>query len=101
MVPWYLPDGRKTKSTTSEDVESALPWLQLLIERLPELRLVITMGVHAAAGWNRWMLEDEAAPLIRCLQVPHPSATNMNTRPHLRVQLEMAYRRAAAVVAMN
>lgn len=99
IVPWYLPDGKRTRATARKDVLEAGPWLGEVLRLLSDLRLVVTMGKHAAAGWERWCSENQEGEAVARIQVPHPSATNLNTHPGAREEILEAMRTAASVAS--
>ena len=87
IVPWYLPAGPRTQTTRLADVRETTNSLEAVLGMLRHLDLVITMGMHARTGWE---LLRARSPLIRSLDwqaVPHPSATNLNTRPEHRAEI--------------
>ncbi|WP_461635057.1 uracil-DNA glycosylase [Glutamicibacter soli] len=95
IVPWYLPDGQKTKTTTNRDVLEAVPHISSLLELFTELERVITLGGQSRRGWE---LVRRQLPKARDLMwdaAPHPSATNLNTRPESRQLILECFQRAA------
>lgn len=98
VVPWYQPDGNRTANATRADVDEARPWLERLIALLPDLRLVIPMGVRARDGWMRLLATDPSIPLLPTIAIPHCSPRNLAGRPTDRDLIMSAVRRAAALV---
>lgn len=95
IVPWYLPSGSRTQTTRLVDALEATQDLETLLGMFTNLDLVVTMGTHAKTGWE---LLRARSPMIRSLSwqpVPHPSATNLNTRPEHRMEILRVMRDAA------
>ena len=46
-VPWYVGKGEKIRAVTPAEVTEGLTWLSELLDLLPELRVVLAMGVPA------------------------------------------------------
>jgi hypothetical protein len=98
IVPWYLGTDRRNRPPEHTEVESALPYLRGLLELLPDLRVVLTVGKAAQAGWQQYRLTG-ARHLPPALPCPHPSPRNVNTRPAMRGQILAALQRAQAIIA--
>ena len=54
VVPWYLGDGN-VKAPRTAEIEEALPFLSELLELLPRLEVVVTMGRKAQRGWSLYV----------------------------------------------
>ncbi|NOJ60898.1 PDDEXK nuclease domain-containing protein [Arthrobacter sp. 260] len=87
IVPWYLPDGSRTRTTRMADVVEATSDLETVLDLFPHLQLVIPMGTLARAGWELLRSRSPKIATIPWETVPHPSATNLNTRPAQRDQI--------------
>ncbi len=94
IVPWYLPEGTRTKATKRADVLEAGPHLESLIGLFTDLELVVTMGAFAQEGWEMLRRRSPGTAVLNWTAVPHPSATNLNTRPHHRGQILHAMQEA-------
>jgi uracil-DNA glycosylase len=98
VVPWYQPEGTRTANATRRDVRDAPPWLERLIDLLPELRPVVTMGVRACQGWMFLLATDSKIPLLPTLVLPHCSPRNLAGRPDDKALIVAGMRRAAKTI---
>ncbi|MBT2513158.1 uracil-DNA glycosylase [Arthrobacter sp. ISL-30] len=87
IVPWYLPDGSRTQVTRLADVLEATQDLETVLAKFEHLNLVIAMGTHAKTGWELLRARSSAIRSLTWQAAPHPSATNLNTRPEQRAEL--------------
>jgi uracil-DNA glycosylase len=95
IVPWYIGDDRKIRPADSQDLLEARPYLEELIALLPHLEVVVLLGKHAQRGWQRLRLP------VPSLATPHPSPTNLNTRPHSRAQVLATLGEARQLASRN
>lgn len=95
IVPWYLPEGRKTKATRMQDVMDAVPYVASLLELFVGLERVITLSDHSRKGWEIVRRQVPLAADLLWDAAPHPSATNLNTRPESRQLILECFERAA------
>ncbi len=91
-IPYYLGNSKKIRKWHQRDVALAGPLLHELAERLPNLRAVIPAGGAAQEIWENFA--PEAWDVHVCPDVPHPSATNLNTRPAYRSLIVAAWSEA-------
>lgn len=87
IVPWYLPDASRTQATRLADVLEATLDTEMLLNLFQHLDLVVTMGTHARTGWELLRTRSARIRSLNWQPVPHPSATNLNTRPEHRVEI--------------
>ena len=92
IVPWYLGSGARIRASTAADIEEARESILELRPLLKDLKVVVLIGKMAAVGWSRLGVD---LPTVSC---PHPSPQNLNTRPHLRAELQTALIQARAAV---
>lgn len=92
-VPWWPTNG---ETPSASERWEAQPYLMLLLEALPDLRVVVLMGRCAQ---NAWMDCDAAElPDVMVLGAPHTGRLGMNT-PNAPQRLAGALRRVVAIVA--
>lgn len=93
VIPYYLGSATKIRPWDPSDVAAVGPLLHELRSLLPEVRCVILGGTAARAAWR-----DHHPPWInsRVIECPHPSPTNVNTRPGARGKIVQAWRGAKA-----
>jgi uracil-DNA glycosylase len=94
-VPWFMGDASRNKNAQRSDIVAALPWLAAMIDLLPELRLVVTMGGIARQAFALHLLRDDAR-LLPWLAVAHPSPRVRNTNPALWHDVRAAFAKATA-----
>ncbi|WP_238015010.1 uracil-DNA glycosylase [Dactylosporangium sp. AC04546] len=95
-VPWFMGDVDRNKNAQRSDIALGLPWIAELVKLLPDLRLVVTMGVIAREAFGLYLLRDDAR-LLPWLPVAHPSPRVRNTNPALWQDIRAAFGKAAAV----
>ncbi len=93
VIPYYLGTSTKIRAWTPGDVANAGPMLAELVSLLPELRSVILGGGAAQSGWRDHKPPGTSTREFPC---PHPSVTNVNTRPWVWPMIVEAWRDAAA-----
>jgi len=91
VIPHYLGSATKIRAWDSDDVAAVGPLLGELLSLLPDIRCVILGGGAAQAAWR-----DHGPPGVRMhvIKCPHPSPTNVNTRPGARDLIVEAWREA-------
>ncbi|MBI4935938.1 MAG: uracil-DNA glycosylase [Actinobacteria bacterium] len=92
VIPYYLGTDTKIRAWRSGDVADAGPMLAELVALLPQLRSVILGGKAAREGWGNHRPPSTQAREFPC---PHPSVTNVNTRPDVWPLVVSAWRAAA------
>ena len=91
-VPWYLGDDRKGRNPTAAELREGALYLPPLLKLLPELRVVLTLGVAAEKGWKSLNSE------LPHIAAPHPSNTNLCARPWLAAEFRRAVEEAADAI---
>jgi hypothetical protein len=96
VIPYYLGTDTNIRAWKPGDIANAGPMLAELVALLPDLRSVILGGEAAKTGWR-----DHKPPGAHTREIPcpHPSVTNVNTRPWVRPLIVQAWRDAAAWTA--
>jgi uracil-DNA glycosylase len=92
LVPWDI--GTETKVRPTARAHHTVG-VNALLELLPLLRLLKTIVFFGAKAQVAMPAVVEARPDLLLLPCPHPSPTNLNTRPEARRTILEALERAA------
>lgn len=95
-VPWYVGEDGREKTVTAQEVRAGALWLDRLLDLLPELRLVVTMGKKAEQAAKAYV-GVHGGDRVQWIAVPHPSPQVKHGHAHLWPQVEAAFGRAAEV----
>lgn len=91
-VPWYVGKREKIRAVTGAEVEEGRRWLVELLEMLPELRVLLTMGVPARKAVDP-LTGELAERGVTVLSTWHPSPRNYNSRPQSRADVLRTFKR--------
>lgn len=91
VIPYYIGSNTKIRAWDPADVAAAGPLLAELLALLPNLRCVVLGGGAAQRAWKDF---GPTSPAMQVIECPHPSATNVNTRPGTREAIVDAWRAA-------
>jgi len=97
IVPWYVGSGTKIRAVDRADIDAAGPYLRMLIDLLPSLRVVVTFGAKPRQGWFRYLLREDVR-LLPTLVVPHPSPQSLNRYPENRRLILQAMRSVVGIL---
>ena len=97
-VPWYVGENGKEKNVSPSDVLEGGLWLDRLLDLLPNLRLIVTMGKPAEVAFKTYSTarNGQHPAWASCL---HPSPRNKATRPQRWPEIEEVFQRAAKIAA--
>ena len=84
LVPWDIGLDTKVRPTTSGHHSIGTAALVDLLRLLIKLRVIVFIGAKAQISMSVVRSHQKDLTLIRC---PHPSPTNINTRPECRSQI--------------
>lgn len=93
-IPYYLGTDTKIRAHNSDDIAAVGPLLAELVALLPDLRVVILGGGAAKKVWAAHAPDTADLVVLEC---PHPSPTNINTRPGTREQVVDRWREAGTI----
>jgi uracil-DNA glycosylase len=91
VIPYYLGSSTKIRAHDPNDIAAVGPLLTELLNLLPHLQVVILGGKAAHKVWRGFAPRDSKMQIIEC---PHPSPTNLNTRPGNRERVVKAWKDA-------
>ncbi len=95
VIPYYLGSSTKIRAHNLNDIAAAGPLLIELLNLLPRLQVIILGGEAARKVWQDFAPVHTALHIIKC---PHPSPTNLNTRPGNRELVIKAWQDALKYV---
>jgi hypothetical protein len=98
IVPWYLGNTTKIATPGQTDLAAASMWTRALLGLLPELVVVMVLGLSAQSGFKKLLAGGSVPRNFIVIPAPHPSPQNMNTRPTAMPRLVEAFETAAADV---
>jgi uracil-DNA glycosylase len=89
-VPWYVGKKETIRAVTAAEILEGRGWLVQMLDLLPELRVLLTLGRSAAKAIGP-LAVDLHAQGIAVVSTWHPSPRNYNSRPHSRPELLEAF----------
>jgi uracil-DNA glycosylase len=95
VIPYYLGSSTKIRAYDPNDIAAVGPLLNELLNLLPRLQVVILGGEAARKVWQGFAPVHTTLHIIEC---PHPSPTNLNTRPGNRELVIEAWQEALKFV---
>lgn len=97
-VPWFIGEDGKEKNVGAADVLEGGVWLDRLIDLLPDLRLIVTMGKPAERAFKAYSTarDGDHAGWVSCM---HPSPRNKGSRADRWPEVEAAFAKAAKAAA--
>lgn len=95
-VPWYVGEAGREKSVQAREVLEGALWLDRLLDLLPDLRLVVTMGKPAEQAFKAYV-DVHGEDRVEWFASPHPSPRVKHGHAHLWPQVEGAFARAVEV----
>ena len=98
-VPWYVGTPDKIRAPRPAEIRAGRIWLLRLVDRLPELSVIICLGRAAAAAISPVRSELEARGLV-IMEAPHPSQRAYNrSSGATRERIEATLTEAADLVS--
>jgi len=95
-VPWYVGEDGREKTVKAQEVLAGALWLDRLLDLLPELRLVVTMGKPAQQAFKAYV-DVHGGDRVLWIAAPHPSPKVKHGHAHLWPRVEAAFEWAAEV----
>lgn len=80
IVPWYVGTGKRIRAVTAAEVEEAMPWLERLLNLLPQLKVIVLMGRKAQRAEARL----RQLRMVEILPSLHPSNVCLNRKAERR-----------------
>lgn len=91
IVPWYVDDGKRIKR---DDIRQLFPYVKDLLSLLPNLKVVGLVGKKAQFAKDQ-ISQLTPSPII---DMPHPSAQNLNTHKDQKDEMRKQLRRIADII---
>ncbi len=94
IVPWYVGNETRTRiaPASKNDMDESRPYLQILLDLLPNLRAVVLMGGKAQKGWITGKFRTVSG--LEIIETSHPSPLAVNTRQGARESIVAGFKRA-------
>lgn len=97
-VPWYIGSGTKIRAARRDDVREARQWLEELLSRLPELRIVVFVGRKAL---HAQPVVERCRPHVGVMTMPHPSPMFVNRAPGNRERIIASLRELSGRITVD
>ena len=98
IVPWYIGTGTKIRPANRTDIELGARSLGRVLALLPNIRVVVFLGAHAAKAKALVQSMRLNAQLV---SIPHPSPVFVNRAPGNRDRILSVLKQVAATVAAS
>lgn len=96
IVPWYIGAGEKRRTPSNSEIETGLMYLYRLIDRLPNLRIIVLVGMQAQKVEKEFSAK---YPDIEIFKSFHPSPLFVNNKPQNKQKIIDALKPVSAILA--
>ena len=94
IVPWYVGSKGNIRAVNSNDIRQSFPYLKMLIELLPNLKVIALVGKKAQSAKGQ-IFELTGVPII---ETHHPSARVFNVWPHKKDEMRGQLTKIASLI---
>lgn len=95
VVPWYVGSDAKLDKPSSADIVAARPAARELLALLPDLKVVVLLGLVAQNAWAALGVDQPAT-----LRTWHPSGRSLNGRPEYREHIRSTLAEATVLAGL-
>lgn len=95
IIPWYIGSGHRIRAATEKDIDQGLPYLQELLSRLPNLKVLVLAGRKAQRVEHRLL---QLPPEVVVVEMMHPSPQVINRKRENRGKILATLRKVAGML---
>jgi len=98
IVPWFICSGSRIRAANSVDIHDGIRSLKLVLDLLPNLRVIILLGKKAQHGKSQI---EKLCSNVKFFNSPHPSPQFVNRSPYNRKAILVELQEVADFLDMS